>query len=383
MLGMSAVYPSASHPEFGTFAEALFETIASCGVDVQALAPYSRTRALFDMLKGRSKMESRTAEQTYAVHRPGYWSASTRLLPWGSAAMKMTAANLRKAVMNGFPWGIGGIDFVHTYFFDAGRACLDVCEKHGIPCFVELGESGFSNYVRELGDEEFNRCLMRFSGLVAVSKDNEAYVRSRCPGIGERLIHLPNSVDTSIFKPHNRVEARKRLNLPESERLVVFCGHFVERKGPLRVKQSLEIAGDTKGIFVGTGPQVPQGNQVVHAGAVENSSVPLWLSAGDVFVLPRLAEGMCVAIIEALACGLPVVVSDRPFNRSFLTEECAVFVDPENPHSIAAGIKYAMEDPDRYQKMSASALQLSHNYSLKNRTRSLLEFVAGRIGFTG
>ena len=294
MLGVANVYPSASHPEFGTFSEALFETIASYGVEVQVLAPRSKSRVLRDVLTGKSRGNLSKPKSRLAVYRPGYWSVSTRLVPAGSSlAVRKTAANLRKAVTIGFPWKTEKIDFVHAYFFEAGWACLDVCEKYKIPCFAELGESSFTNYILQLGDEEFNRCLMRFAGLVAVSQDNEAYVRSRCPDIGDKLVHLPNSVNTGVFKPHARMEMRKRLKLPESGRLISFCGHFIERKGPLRVERALEILGNTKGIFVGTGPQAPQGKQAIHAGPVENTAVPLWLSASDVFVLPSPSQKGC------------------------------------------------------------------------------------------
>ena len=119
---------------------------------------------------------------------------------------------------------------------------------------------------------------------------------------------------------------------------------------------------------------MPKGREVLHAGPIDHDLVPWWLAAGDVFVLPSLHEGMSNAIVEALACGLPVVVSDRPFNRQFLTEECAVFVDPLDPSSIAQGIRSVLSDPHRSRHMSQAALDLASGFDLRTRAKAILSF---------
>lgn len=114
------------------------------------------------------------------------------------------------------------------------------------------------------------------------------------------------------------------------------------------------------------------GGHVLFAGVVENAKVPDWLAACDVFVLPSLNEGRSNAVIEALACGLPVVVSDRSFNREFLREDFAVFVDPMNPDAIGSGIQFVLNDQARYTLMSKNARRAAESYSLADRAKMFL-----------
>jgi glycosyltransferase involved in cell wall biosynthesis len=90
----------------------------------------------------------------------------------------------------------------------------------------------------------------------------------------------------------------------------------------------------------------------------------MWLSAADVFVLPSLAEGLANVTIEAMACGLPLVVSDRPFNRD-LTDKEAVFVDPEPVQSIADSLASMLHCERRRQALGAGALARSVDFRLQ------------------
>jgi hypothetical protein len=74
-------------------------------------------------------------------------------------------------------------------------------------------------------------------------------------------------------------------------------------------------------------------------GRLPHALVPEYLSCSDVFVLPTLAEGCSNAIVEAMACGLPIISSNLPFNTDILDESNAILIDPMKVEEIAKAIQ--------------------------------------------
>jgi glycosyltransferase involved in cell wall biosynthesis len=113
---------------------------------------------------------------------------------------------------------------------------------------------------------------------------------------------------------------------------------------------------------------------------VPHEDVPVWLSAADLFVLPTLDEGCSNALLEALACGLPVVTSDRPFNRAVVDESVARLVEPRDPAAIGAAIAALVDRPEERAKLAGAALAHARAFSLERRAariHALLRAVAG------
>jgi glycosyltransferase involved in cell wall biosynthesis len=117
---------------------------------------------------------------------------------------------------------------------------------------------------------------------------------------------------------------------------------------------------------------------VLFAGAVPHEQVPVWLSAADLFVLPTLDEGCSNALLEALACGLPVVTSDRPFNRAVVDESMALLVEPSDSAALGAAIAALVDQPALRASLGAAALSHAAGFSLERRAariRALLDGV--------
>jgi glycosyltransferase involved in cell wall biosynthesis len=195
----------------------------------------------------------------------------------------------------------------------------------------------------------------------------------------ERITVLPNGVDERRFRPQGRAESRRRLGLPAERPILAFVGHWSERKGPLRVMEAIRARPDVGAVFLGRGLQRPSGPQVLYAGPVPHEDVPVWLSAADLFVLPTLDEGCSNALLEALACGLPVVTSDRPFNRAVVDESMALLVEPSDPAALGAAIAALVDRPALRASLGAAALAHAARFSLERRAgriRALLDGVA-------
>ena len=110
-------------------------------------------------------------------------------------------------------------------------------------------------------------------------------------------------------------------------------------------------------------------------GRVNNKELPLYLNAADVFVLPTLNEGCCNAIIEAMACGLPIISSDKSFNWDILDENNSIMIDPMDIQHIADSIILLKNDKNIRTKLSEGALNTSSSLTIDKRAERILNYI--------
>jgi glycosyltransferase involved in cell wall biosynthesis len=366
-------FPSQERPSHQPFVRELLVALAGQGAALTVIAPES--------LWARAPRPPRFAEFAgLPVHRPRFPSFSEVELPVLRSTARWSDAAYRRAALRAAR-GLGPVEVCFGHFlYPHGLAAAAIADRLGVPAVLSLGESSFRRYERAYTGRETAAAFARFRAIVANSPVLEAQLVERYGVPKECITVLPNGVDEERFRPLDRPESRRRLGLPEGRPILAFVGHWSERKGPLRVMEAIRGRPDIGAVFLGRGLQRPSGPQVLHAGPVPHEDVPVWLSAADLFVLPTLDEGCSNALLEALACGLPVVTSDRPFNRAVVDESVARLVEPRDPAAIGAAIAALVDRPEERAKLAGAALAHARAFSLERRAariHALLRAVAG------
>jgi glycosyltransferase involved in cell wall biosynthesis len=126
----------------------------------------------------------------------------------------------------------------------------------------------------------------------------------------------PNGVDTSLFRPAGAAERaaiRRRLGVGEERPLLLFVGRFVEKKGAHLLRPIAKRRPDWSWLFVGRGDERgPDGwglRSVRVLRSIPQDDLRDLYAAADVLLLPSVGEGLPMAILEALACGTPVLTT--------------------------------------------------------------------------
>ena len=143
-------------------------------------------------------------------------------------------------------------------------------------------------------------------------------------GVEPLRVHvLYNGVEPNLFTPGPRSEARARLSLPQDERLLLYVGNLKDSKGCLDLLEAfprvLQSHPRTQLLFVGTGPcrealaqralALGCADRVRLLGAIEHYALGDWFRAADLLCLPSHNEGVPNVVLEAMACGTPVVAT--------------------------------------------------------------------------
>lgn len=168
-------------------------------------------------------------------------------------------------------------------------------------------------------------------------------------GIRTPAVILPNVVDPERFSPGDRTAAQVALHrtagVDAGHPLALCLGRLCRQKGQdllLHAWPQITAAVPQASLaLVGDGPDRERlasmaSPGVILAGAVEDP-VP-WLRAADVVVLPSRWEGQALTMLEALACGVPVVASDIPANRETLPDGAGTVVRAADPEALSAAI---------------------------------------------
>lgn len=136
-----------------------------------------------------------------------------------------------------------------------------------------------------------------------------------------KLHTLRNGVDLERFVPEPRDQARERLGLPKQGRLMLSVGHLIERKGHFIAIEALALLpGDVSLAIAGSGPdrqslekraaQLGLGHRVKFVGVVPQTELKWWYSAADILALCSSREGWANVLLEAMACGTPVIATN-------------------------------------------------------------------------
>jgi glycosyltransferase involved in cell wall biosynthesis len=195
---------------------------------------------------------------------------------------------------------------------------------------IAQGESRWGRMPRVLHRFE-DVTLPRTDLIFVVNRDGVAFYRERHPKVADRVEFLPTSVDQSLFHPFDeaqRADARAALerNLgfePGRDRLVMFVGRLERQKDPLllidafaeahRRDESLRLIvvgeGGLRDAATERAATAGIAERVSWLGARPRPELPALMNAADVLFLPSAFEGMPITVLEALACGLPVVAT--------------------------------------------------------------------------
>jgi teichuronic acid biosynthesis glycosyltransferase TuaC len=178
---------------------------------------------------------------------------------------------------------------------------------------------------------------------------------------------------TSHFYPRNKDYARKKFGFDDNHFIVAFSGEFSDRKGVLRLTNAAEGLDKVKIALAGKGKLEPNGTNIIHKGLVNPIDMPDFLSAADVFVLPTLSEGCSNSLIEAMACGLPIVSSNLSFNSDILDN--SILIDPNSVKDIKNAIVFLRDNVELRKKMSEDSLSKIKHLSLENRALNIKEWI--------
>jgi teichuronic acid biosynthesis glycosyltransferase TuaC len=361
-------YPTDAFPAKGVFVSNIVEGFIEANADVTVFYPQD----IWGRYKGRPLSDKNSIR---FLRRPYVTFSNTRLTKHFSTWFA-SAWSFKRAVLSSAQELKQRPSIVYCHFlFNAGFAGLQLAKEMEVPAVVALGESSFNNYEKHWGLHRMSAIVNSFAGVLCVSEENKSYCVEKLGVSPDRIIVVPNAVDIHRFYPRNKYEMRQKYGMPQDCPIVAFVGHFIDRKGPLRVLESLRNCPSIKAFFLGTGPEQPRGPKVLFAGTIPNDKMPEYLSMADVFVLPTLAEGSPNAIMEAMACGLPIVSSDIPCLHEMVNSRLGILVDPKDEESIASAIKKIVNDQSLRGSMSREALAMARGFTLQERAEKILAWL--------
>jgi len=385
---VSIEYPAPASPFRGTFVKRRVAALAGLtDLHVIHLQPW------FPVLRPRAVLNGQPHSDEFpTVSRPTMFYLPGVLKRWDSFwVRRIVLPSLRKLEAQ------GPVDVLDAHFgYPEGVGCVRAARKLGRPVFITL--RGLERQILQSTDRRAQMlwALEHCTGIICVSQS--LYDLARAQGIAPaKLRVIANAVERKVFHAGPQQEAKQILGIPAGHRLIVSVGMLVRGKGQHLLVEAFDrlrqrigglrlalIGGRTherdypkllermvfdlglKDLVYMPGPQPPE-------------RVAVWLRAADLFALPTYSEGCCNAILEALACGAPVVTTPVGDNAKLVDPpHRGLLVPPDNCDSLVKGMELALSRAwDRQQIANFGA-----DYTWQEVARQTVEFFRERLDAT-
>lgn len=319
----STLYPSSARPLHGIFVETrLRELLKTGGVETRVVAPvpwFPSTNPRWGDYARMARTPPREVHHGIDVLHPRYPLLPKIGMTIAPFALAMgSIGSIRQLIAEGFEFDV--ID-AHYYYPDGVAAAL-LARWLDRPLTITARGTDLNLIPRHA----LPRCMIRWAASQADASIGVCSALMdvlRGWGIADDCLHvMRNGVDLQRFRPLDPTESRRSLGI-EGGPVLLSVGHLIERKGHHLVieamPQVLHRHPQTQLLIVGEGQErlrlesrvrdLGLHEHVKLVGAVPNAELARWYSAADLLVLASSREGWANVLLEAMACGTPVVAT--------------------------------------------------------------------------
>lgn len=363
-------YPYKNDPAFA-FVQQLAYALSNEGHKISIIAPQSVSKALIrrTSIKPKRRIDVSPEEHKIVVLRPYTLTFSNTRLSFLSRISKaLTTFAISRGIRQ-----CDSIDVLYCYFWHTGLMTARISKS--IPLFVQASECDITvmSYMKK------EKYLSKVRGVVCASSKNKEESISEGLTTSGKCKVIVNGYRKDQFYKIDKTVARSELGFNQDAFIVCFVGGFIERKGIVELSEALNLLEGTESIFIGKGNVVPTCKGILFQGVVNHNDLVKYLNCADIFVLPTKAEGCCNAIIEALACGLPVVSSNKSFNDEILDETCSIRINEDSVDEIKEAIRYLRDNPEIRDEMSKAASVKAEELTIERRGKGVSGFINSMI----
>jgi glycosyltransferase involved in cell wall biosynthesis len=211
----------------------------------------------------------------------------------------------------------------------------------------------------------------QFTQIFSCNTESAELYRQRYPTIAERVAYIKNTVDNEVFYPlqlltreEKRRNLAQRLNLPENTRFVLFAGRLHPQKDPILLVRSIAALNEPNIhlLIAGDGELADQvrseidqlglSKKITMLGALNQTQLADLHRICNAFVLSSAYEGLPLVVLEALACGTPVVTTRCGETPKLLAADSGVVCEERTPVGIADSLRKVLLNPEAFPSES-------------------------------
>ncbi len=369
---LSHMYPSAVNWTAGIFVHEQVRALVALGHDVRVVSPKGVAPPLLPRWKAFHDVPGVDIFDGVPVLYPRKLTLpGGRLGHRNSDAMLWAIRKPLGAVRRAWPF-----DVIHAHMLvPDGWAAARIGAEAGVPVVATAHRADVLDVPAQgpRSSARVTEAVESIDQVCAVSASIGGAVAAL--GTPRRPVRVvPNGADTRVFTPRPTSEARARLGLPDDGPIISFVGKLVPRKGVDTLIEAMGILARRPGgapllVAAGVGEMRPAlerraaelgiADRVRFVGKIAHDDVGWWMSAGDVFVLPSLSEGLPTVVCEAMNCGLPVVATAVDGTPEIVRDgETGLLVPPGEAGALAAALARVLDEPGLAARMAEAALRI-------------------------
>lgn len=247
-------------------------------------------------------------------------------------------------------------DVVLSYWlYPDAFGAMHAARRARVPLVV--GARGSDLRVREAISKRLTRPVLHAARrILVVSEDLGRVAVQDYDADPQRIRAIPNGCDANIFRPQSRADARTALGIDATAELIVYVGRLVPEKGLRELLDAMTILSPQRPnmrlALVGDGPMRAElesriaadpALHIVLPGALGPHEVARWMAASDLITLPSYSEGHPNVLVEALACGRPVVATPVGGIPEVVDDSCGLLVSVRDANALATGLHHALQ----------------------------------------